>query len=176
MTRAESGSVIGVDPSIDHPAVAVWPSGETWQLRVKGRGSERLMALSDAVGNWTRDNYPDDLLAIFIERPTGRFPNPSLAQANGVIQVSMLSACEYLFDYPVSCWEMSPGEWKRRAIGKGNAKKLEVAEWAIRTWDAHPTYPHQTHEFTQDEADALAIAYAGSQALREGATTRVETA
>lgn len=155
-----SGSVIGVDPSVDHPAVAIWPEGKTWQLRTRGEGAARLLNLYAAIHDWAALSAPDDLLAVFIERPTGRFADPALTQANGVIQVAVLHGLNEQFPHPVSCFEISPGTWKLQAIGSGRAKKDDVAQWAMENLD-----PATTKDFTQDEADALAIACAGYKLL-----------
>lgn len=159
-------SVIGIDPSVDHPAIGIWPSCETWQLAVSGQGSQRLWMLDDAITHTIADIAPSDLQAIFIERPTGGFNNPTLYQANGVIQVAAMRGARPSFPFAVSVFEISPGTWKKEAIGSGRAKKDDVRDWA----DFH--LADKFKQFTQDEADALAIACAGYKLLskEEGST------
>lgn len=152
-------SVIGIDPSVDHPAVAIWPARETKQFKVEGEGSARLDALFCQIRGWALNFAPLDLQAVFIERPTGQFASPALVQANGVIQVAITRAFAGYFPHPVSVFEISPGTWKKEAIGSGRAKKDDVAAWASEFLPGM--------DWTQDEADALAIACAGYKLVSE---------
>lgn len=152
-------STVGIDPSVQAPAIAVWPSGDTWQARVHGEGAERLCALYDAVHDWAALSAPDDLEAVFIERPVGKFPKRSLDHATGVIQVAMVHGLKDIFPFSVSVFELSPGTWKKAALGKGNAKKHEVIEWAAEHLGSR--------NYTSDEADALAIGCAGFRMLND---------
>lgn len=157
-------STLGIDPSVNRPAIAEWPSCKTWQVDVLGDGSQRLLALYAAVHDFAQLNAPDDLEAVFIERPFGRFAKQALDQACGVLQVAVLHALRERFPHPVSCFELPVGTWKREAVGNGAAKKHDVMEWAeaiIPPGD--PTYP-----LTQDEADALGVAAAGAHLLKRG--------
>jgi len=151
-------SVLGIDPSVSHPAFALYPECKTWQLQTRGEGAARLDDLFVRVRGWTAahiDELKDDLDAVFIERPTGQFPNPALVQANGIIQVAVIRGLAGYFPHPLSCFEISPGTWKKEALGSGRAKKDDVAVWAAdRIVD---------RDLTQDEADALAIACAGGR-------------
>lgn len=156
-------SVVGIDPSIDHPALAIWPSKETWQLKIEGEGSARLDALFCQIRGWCANHGPDDLEAVFIERPTGQFASPALIQANGVIQVAMVRGFAGRFAHPVSVFEISPGTWKKEALGPGRAKKQDVMKWAAGQIDGDPG-----RQYTQDECDALAIACAGYRYLTRG--------
>lgn len=158
-------SVVGIDPSVDHPALAIWPFRETWQLKIEGQGSARLDALFCQIRGWCAAHAPNDLEAVFIERPTGQFPSPALVQANGVIQVAMVRGATALFSHPLSVFEISPGTWKKEALGSGRAKKQDVLEWSEVELSKNPRrYPR----ISQDEADALAIACAGYRYLTRG--------
>lgn len=154
-------STIGIDPSVVAPAFAIWPSGETLRVRTTGEGAARLANLYRLTVEWAQGFAPNDLEAIFIERPVGKFPKRALDQASGVLQVAILAGTDH-FDYPVSCFELSPGEWKKTVLGNGAAKKPEVHAWAERHWTGQFRL---AGVFTQDEADALAIACAGSLLL-----------
>lgn len=154
-------SVIGIDPSVDHPALAIWPAKETWQFRIKGEGSARFDSLFCELRGWCANNAPDDLQAVFIERPTGGFNNPTLYQANGIIQVAMMRGLIALYPHPPTVFEISPGTWKKEALGSGRAKKHDVAMWAASCMFSDGDY----ETFTQDEADALAISCAGYKLL-----------
>lgn len=156
-----TGSVIGIDPSVAHPAIAVWPAGSTWITEIPGSGSERLCYLYAAVHDYAALSTPDDLEAIFIERPVGRVPSPEMVRAAGVIEVAILHGLDSQFPHRPSVFRLSPPEWKKAVGLVGNATKVEVAVWAA---DAVPT-----RDLTQDEADALAIACAGHGMLsKEG--------
>ena len=150
-------SVWGVDPSVSHPAIGEWPSRNTWELKVVGAGAERLAALADAIAFFAHGMVPDDLEAVFVERPVGRVPSPELVMATGVIEASIHKALADKFAHPVSIFRLSPGEWKKAAGLKGNAKKFEVWNWAL--------FNQPKDDISQDEADALCIAYAGHNLL-----------
>jgi Holliday junction resolvasome RuvABC endonuclease subunit len=159
-------STIGIDPSVSRPAFALWPTARTWQFRIDGEGAPRLRDLYLNTVAWAEQEVPDDLDAVFIERPVGKFPKRALDHACGVIQAAMLAALDDRFLHLPSVFELSPGEWKK-AIGLGgNAKKPDVYQWAVPRWEK-PDVP--AGPFTQDEADALAIACAGSALLAQGA-------
>lgn len=165
-------STLGIDPSVNRPAFALWPERKTWQLDVIGEGAQRLLALYSAVHDWATLNPPPDLEAVFIERPRGRWPNQHLDYATGVIQVAVLHGLSEHYPHPVSLFEVSTGEWKRRALGNGAAKKDEVFIWANCQLDPAKALERAMEgpaSITQDEADALAIARAGSCALEEAA-------
>ena len=160
-------STIGIDPSVDHPAFALWPQRETWRIDILGQGAARLRSLYAAAHDWAALSAPDDLEAVFIERPFGRFQKQALDQASGVLQVAVLNGLAEQFPHPVSCFELSTGTWKKAALGNGAAKKHEVGKWARnRVWHVKELPPPS--QLTQDEADALAIAYAGARLLEQG--------
>lgn len=83
--------------------------------------------------------------AVVVESPFGRFPNPSLQYAAGVI----LETLARMFGEAVHA--LPSTQWKIATVGKGNAKKPEVMEWAKANG--------YTGE-SQDEADAVCIAIA----------------
>ncbi len=119
---------------------------------------------------WAKNHAPTDLEAIFIERPVGKFPKRALDNATGVIQVAMIHGVSH-FHYPVSVFELSPGTWKKEALGKGNATKLDVLDWAMHNGARHGPDEHGLEwSPTQDQADALAIARAGFSLLHPTTT------
>lgn len=158
-------STLGIDPSVRAPAFACWPSCHTERIEVIGEGSSRLLSLYGTAHDWAALHAPDDLEAVFIERPFGRFAKQALDQACGVLQVAVLHALREKFPHPVSCFELPVGTWKREAIGNGAAKKADVIEWAERVSppQGDPSYP-----LTSDEADALGVACAGAYLLKRG--------
>ena len=155
-------STVGIDPSVVAPAFATWPECNTWQLKVSGDGAARLARLYFQTATWMLEHCPGDLDAVFIERPVGRFPKRALDHACGVIQAAVVRTAEELFDHPVSVFEVSPGAWKKTIGLGGAAKKPDVAEWAVDAWQEKEP---GVRSFTQDEADALAIAAAGAAML-----------
>jgi len=83
---------------------------------------------------------------------SGRFPNPHLVSAYGVIQAALYGALSDTYKHPVSVVPITSGSWKKAAVGAGAAGKPEVLEWA------------QANGYEgnhQDSADAWAIARAG---------------
>lgn len=90
---------------------------------------------------------------VWVEQPTGRFPNLQLTYAAGVVQAALFEtlAC------PV--WTIPVSTWKQRTVGKGNATKQDVFVWATR---------RQSAISNQDEADAYCIAAAGRAMLNAG--------
>lgn len=160
---------IGIDPGVN-PGFALWPSAETWQIKSVGRGAERLYALHHQVRDSLLDR-PDvlgEIEAVFIERPLGRWPNPALMQAAGVIQAGVLEALNEVHPYRPTVFELGTSEWKKACGLRGNATKSEVMEWAAEQWTPRPQYP----ERSQDEADALAIACAGHSLFSQSTPTR----
>ena len=51
-------------------------------------------------------------------------------------------------------WYLTPGTWKKTAVGAGNATKDQVRDWAWTT--------HKVERSEQDALDALAIAHAAA--------------
>ena len=160
-----SFSVIGIDPSSRAPAFALWPSKHVERVKVPGSGSERLCALYQAAYRWTQINARHDLRGIFIERPKGRFPSWPLWQSTGVLQVASVEGTRHLFDHAPTCFELSPGEWRKEIGLKGNATKDEVIAWAH---DLLTRVGFIHDDLTSDESDALAIAAAGHSLLTKG--------
>lgn len=164
-------SVLGIDPSAVAPAFALWPSCETWQFDAPGRGAERLYAIR----NQARDSLLDrpyelaDLEAVFIERPTGRWPSLPLVNAAGVLQVAVLDALNVFFPHRPTVFELGVSEWKKWCGLPGNCGKPEVMEWARAQNGARDN-------LTQDEADALGIACAGARMLEQERATGKEAA
>ena len=60
-------------------------------------------------------------LLICIERPSGRFPNPSLMAAWGVTIEALQSGLHDYFGRPVMIIPVAPSQWKKRCLDNGNA-------------------------------------------------------
>jgi Holliday junction resolvasome RuvABC endonuclease subunit len=100
-----------------------------------------------------------DPLAVFVEQPTGRFPNPWLTGA-WAIACAAASELDGRYPYMVPLFTVGVTAWKRLTVGRGNAKKGEVTAWVRAEGFAGAT---------QDECDAYAIARAGQAMIAQGA-------
>jgi Holliday junction resolvasome RuvABC endonuclease subunit len=87
---------------------------------------------------------------VWVEQPSGRFRNPQLVYATGVVQAALYEA----LGCPV--WTIPSGRWKKATVGVGNATKPQVRAWVDR---------RGVDVDGQDEADAVAIACAGRAML-----------
>lgn len=161
-----NGSVLGIDPSIVRPAFGLWPQRTTKRLdRMPGEGAERLDYLYGAAHAWITLNAPDELLAVFIELPRGKFEKRALDHSCAVLQLAALHALRNRYAHPVSVFEIAVGTWKKEALGNGAAKKDAVWQWASGQM---PPMSLTADTISQDEADALAIARAGHSLIERG--------
>lgn len=152
-----SSWVWGVDPSTVRLAVGLAGADglevrSTDFTRMEPRTGERLRAVHDetfGIAFRLRREFPP--CAIFVEQPFayGRHVEPELFYAVGVIQAALAPFA------PVQTVAVST--WKKRSVGKGTATKLDVFRWAEQ---------HGYRGNSQDEADALAIAWAGRYVLK----------
>lgn len=140
--RVGAIAVIELDTGRQHTNVVTWPT----PLKLR-EGTRWLAGMRDA---WTRfvtvmaSDFPP--LTIAVEMPSTH-NNPDVSLAAG----ATLSAVAGVLMLPEP-WRIAVGTWKRVAVGHGNASKTQVLAWAHRNGlrlDAR-----------QDEADALAIAWA----------------
>jgi Holliday junction resolvasome RuvABC endonuclease subunit len=114
---------------------------------------ERLGLLDRQVRIFARQcagTYPPSV--VWVEQPSGRFRNLALTYAVGVLQAALFETLG------VPVWTIPSGAWKRRTVGVGNATKPQVMTWA----------EHRATIDGQDEADAVAIAWAGRAMLAAG--------
>lgn len=84
---------------------------------------------------------------VVVEQPSGKFANPPLMYATGVIQAALVDA----LDVPLSLIAVS--KWKAASVGHGGAKKPQILAWAQRRG-----YTGRL----EDEADALGVAVAAT--------------
>lgn len=153
--------VWGVDVATTHLAFAFAETGSEWvwaqplDLTSKLRDGPRLAHILDTVGAYAVDAMGDfPPAAIWVEQPFGSFVHPTLMFVTGVVTAALFRATG------APTWMISPSQWKRATVGKGNARKDAVEAW-VRAAGYEPASEH--------EADATAIAYAG-RALYEAAT------
>ena len=140
--------MVELDLDEDH---AVWASHE-----MQGKVMEdRIRYMERVVDDFPVTALPDkhslfwdDVIAVGLERPIGRFNAGPLNMMLGALLTRIPP------DTLVKLW--TPSAWKKQTLGKGNALKSDVQAWArsstIRayTWDA----------WSEDAFDALAIAWA----------------
>lgn len=90
---------------------------------------------------------------VFVERPTGRFPQPQLVMAAGVIACGASAVTRVPVDW------VAVASWKKACGLGGNARKEHVFEWArsLGLWSYAP----------QDAADALGVAAYGCSLVKE---------
>ena len=162
MTRTPVREAVwAVDPAMSRLAFAFADLAtdtiavETLITHTDAREGERLGLLDRRVRIYARvaaSAYPP--ACVWVEQPSGRFPAPQLTYAVGVLQAALYEtlAC------PV--WTIPSSAWKKRSVGVGNASKAQVAAWVEGL---------RIDVSSQDEADAVAIAWAG----REMFTTRM---
>lgn len=149
--------VWAVDPALSRHAFAFAPTDggqvqvETLITASDARDGERLGQLDRQLRIFARQRtgeYPPAV--VWVAQASGRFPNPQLAYAVGIVQCALFAS----LGCPV--WTIPSGTWKKRTAGVGNATKAQVAAWVER---------QGVDVASQDEADAVAIAYAGRAML-----------
>lgn len=122
---------------------------ETWSVPWGGDAKQpvrRLCLCRNAIEADVLHHNPTPS-TVAIERPTGRFPSPSLMMHAGVVAEAMAHALGFApWFVPVSTW--------RKEIGlKGNATKVDVVGWARgRGWRGESI----------DQAEAFGVAVAAS--------------
>lgn len=158
--QREREYVWGVDVAVSHLSIAFaqHPTGPitTDSLLVDSefREGQRLGLLDRQTRIWANQlkaGHPPAV--VWVEQPSGRFPNPALFYAAGVVQAALSETLA------VPVWSVPSGKWKKIATGVGNASKEQVAAWGVR---------HGAGDLTQDEYDAFAIAWAGRLMLVSG--------
>ncbi len=124
-----------------------------WQLpRAKPLPPGRLLLIARAnMHQYARAlamSYPPSTVAY--EVPSGRFPNPILMLTAGVLVEAAGDATDRV------PWPLTVTEWKKQAIGAGNATKDDVHAWAralgSRTDD-------------QEQLDALGVAAVAAEIM-----------
>jgi hypothetical protein len=153
----------GVDVSTEFVDVAIvfedgrWQTNRCFLDKRKDRHPVDHLAVIDR--RWSEfvtalvGHFPP--VFVFVERPTGRFPQPQLVMAAGVVACATKRAA----DVPVE-W-VAVASWKKATGLGGNASKQQVFEWAraLGLWSYAP----------QDAADALGICAYGCSVVEEWA-------
>lgn len=145
--------VLGCDVSTKRVALAD-NEGKTGSILLEpsDKGSQRLADAFHRVGVFTyqflNERVPD---VVWVEQPSGRHVHPALWQMYGVVRASLWWALKNASAYPVSVLAVTPGEWKKTALGDGAAKISEYVAFA----------QERTRPGNEDECAAYCIAVAG---------------
>lgn len=97
------------------------------------RGAKRLSAMfasAKQFANLMGHHFPP--LIVYVERPTGRHPNPALDHAAGICLAGVYDGLADLNRFPVDVQLVAVKDWRKRVLGNGNASKPDVAAWAAR--------------------------------------------
>lgn len=152
--------VWGIDPAVSRLAFAFAPVDggsievETLHTATDATEGERLGLLDRQVRIAARQlagSYPPAV--VWVEQPSGRWRNLTLAYAVGVVQAALYEALQ------VPVWTIPASAWKLRTVGVGNATKPQAMAWVRRLG---------VEVDGQDEADAVGIAVAGRAMLCAG--------
>jgi Holliday junction resolvasome RuvABC endonuclease subunit len=156
-----SEHVWAVDPAVSRMAFAFADldtdtiTVETLTTTTDATEGERWGLLDRQVRIFARERageFPPSV--VWVEQPSGQWRNLPLTYAVGVLQAALFEALG------VPVWTMPTAAWKQRSVGRGNVSKQEV-----RAWVEQLGVPVES----QDEADAVALAFAGRLMVRAGA-------
>lgn len=156
--------VWGIDVSTRRIAFASTLSGYSASVDLPPLrpGGARLVEARKAIRSFApvfAGSHPP--LCVWLEEPTGRHPKPTLGHMVGVAIEALYSSLASLYSHPVEVFQVPVATWKKYAVGRGNADKPAVMEWARTVGDPS----------NQDEADALGIAYGGLAFMGEQPST-----
>lgn len=158
--------VLGIDissKSIDVVLLRVHGEPLLWSVKIDDKddpGTERSFRAALRAASAMRGRVIYQFMsmadAAFVERPysQGYRATASLMRMQGVVLASLPTAIEKQ--------EITPQAWKRLVGLKTNATKDDVLVWAHDQFD-----PWLPADWSQDAIDALAIACAGQQILRD---------
>lgn len=149
--------IAGIDPDTKAITAVFSPAAghdlELFRVEAKGRLAEHRFqdlakAFRDRAGDFVKCQW------VYIERP------PMGVNPRSTIDQSMLvgAVCFCLAERGISYSLVDPGTWKKGLIGRGNADKPLIKEWAIQNLQL-PT------DLKQDYYDAACIAQWGRSAL-----------
>ncbi len=161
--------VWGIDVAVERVDVGLVAADGRWQtnstvLPKRLSGSLRLATLFHQTRTFASalaEHFPP--LIVYVENPTGRFPNPPLMMAAGIIRTAIYDGLHQLYAHPVDVEMIAVKDWKKVALGYGNSSKEQVLAWARQLG----------YEGTQDGADALGIATAAALECNVGSGPRI---
>lgn len=142
--------IIGIDASLTSTGVAVIDGTiRTERIQSRKAGPDRLIEIRDRVYKIAEGA---DIVVIEGYAYASGHSAHQMGELGGVIRV-------LLREMELKVLEVSPGQLKKFATGKGNADKMAIAVAVLKRWKK---------EFTcHDEADAFILAMIG-QAYRKG--------
>ena len=147
--------VWGVDVAVARLDIAFVNQDGSWQTNAvqvdeKLKGAARLSRLYDSTRQFARacgGHFPP--LIVYLERPTGQFPNPPLDHACGIARAALYEGLSGIYPFPVDIELVAVKDWRKKILGSGNANKDAALAWAAGVgYDGDRA----------DPAEALAIA------------------
>lgn len=126
---------LGLDPSLTAFGVAAYGGGleQTWLLKPKGRGVDRLLdvsyQLSDLFSAVSRTHRIADVAVEDTVRAS--HSASALGELAGVVKMTCHTRLESPAKYPL---KVPPATLKKFATGKGNARKPEVIVSVYKKW------------------------------------------
>lgn len=142
---------VGLDPSLTGFGVAaVGGIEETWLLKPKKRGVDRLLEISYILADTFTElqDKGDRIVDVAIEDTVlASYSASALGELAGVVKMTCHTVLTGQAKYPL---KVPPSTLKKYATGRGNAKKVEVMLATYKKWGK---------EFRDDnEADAYVLA------------------
>lgn len=133
MAKIEYPKMMGLDLSLTSTGVSI--NGETFSIKPKTRGVERLVEISDRIVNFAINASP---IAVVIEGYSfgSKFSRAhSLGELGGVVKVDLHRAGFSIVEVPPKCRA-------KFATGNGNANKVDVllalkAQFPMRFYDGY---------------------------------------
>lgn len=133
MAKIEYPKMMGLDLSLTSTGVSI--NGETFSIKPKTRGIERLVEISDRIVNFATNASP---IAVVIEGYSfgSKFSRAhSLGELGGVVKVDLHRAGFSIVEVPPKCRA-------KFATGNGNANKVDVllalkAQFPMRFYDGY---------------------------------------
>ena len=147
--------IVGIDPSLTSTGVAVLPN-KTYTIKSKQRGVARLVEIRDAI----KEEIADADIVIL--------ENYAYCRANQAHQIGELGGVlrVLLTEFGVKWKTVAPGQLKKFATGKGNAKKEHILQQVYKRWGVECK--------TSDEADAFTLAKIGQALIQDVELTKFQ--
>lgn len=117
MDKTQHPTIMGLDLSLTSTGVSI--NGETFSIKSKTKGTNRLVDISNQITHWVESTKP---IAVIIEGYSfgSKFSRAhSLGELGGVVKVA-------LYGYGLNIVEVPPKCRAKFATGNGNSNKLDV--------------------------------------------------
>jgi len=152
--------IIGIDPGINTGIVALDFQLETKKIQLIDHYAINIPSNKESKGDTFvvyQKAIANELLKlkgniICVEHPAGRVSTiiPTLQRYTAILMIPYLYPRVQKLLWIKDCLEVYVPSWKKEIIGKGNAKKTDIAKWI------QEKYPNEIFE-SQDEMDAIGI-------------------